>query len=271
MEAGRYRTKDGHQVRSRAEVIIDNVLFDLNINHEYEKELRLGSRTYKPDWYLPDHNLYIEFWGMEDDRSYQIYQREKQKVYGEYHVHYLSLGDKDIVDRLALEDKIMHFLNRFQGYKSEKVGIFELAKLGKFPLIFFLFPLLYTFTSGMIGFSLILLGIIPTSSETNSSITIFLLFLGYLGCYFFGKLTNLELNNLEIKKTHLISWKIVLFFGLVFFISYVISSTIFRPLSTDFIVNPDETLPRDLISFVVEPFIAWLLGGFYIIKRLVSV
>lgn len=40
------RTKDGHMVRSRAEVIIDNALYDYNLAHAYERKLPVEEESY---------------------------------------------------------------------------------------------------------------------------------------------------------------------------------------------------------------------------------
>ncbi|MHA2244111.1 MAG: hypothetical protein ACXADY_04025 [Candidatus Hodarchaeales archaeon] len=272
MKQRRYRTKDGDIVKSRAEVIVDDALVDLKITHEYEKEIRLGDKIYKPDWYLPDYDLFIEYWGMEDNRSYQVYQREKQKTYGEYNIPYLSLADKDLEDRFALEERILAFINRYQGNKivKEKVGIFELVKLGRLPWMIFLFPLLYSFISGVIGILLIGLQevvfirlIAEPLLEKDGPLSLLLLFPGYVVCFILGKFIENELYYLEIEKSTIHTWRLVAFIGLIFFIVYFIIVMIFRPLY-------NNELPQALVSFIIQPFGAWLLGGFYIIKYLVS-
>ena len=53
MKIVKYTTNDGHKVRSRAEVIIDNLLYDQQIPHQYEINLQLGGTDLRPDWFLP--------------------------------------------------------------------------------------------------------------------------------------------------------------------------------------------------------------------------
>lgn len=60
-----YRTEDGHWVRSRAEVIIDDWLYSHNIMHAYER--KLPEKSYRCDFYIPSGNVYIEFWGLDED------------------------------------------------------------------------------------------------------------------------------------------------------------------------------------------------------------
>lgn len=82
---------DGRMVRSRAEALISNFLFDNNIRYVYEKPYHYiengKTKTLHPDFYLPDYNLYIEYnelttdnYIQSKDYSMQIYKREKIKL-----------------------------------------------------------------------------------------------------------------------------------------------------------------------------------------------
>ena len=71
------RTKDGHMVRSRAEVIIDNALYDYKLAHAYERKLQIEEDLYS-DFFIPTENVYIEFWGMEDDPKYAERKKESE-------------------------------------------------------------------------------------------------------------------------------------------------------------------------------------------------
>lgn len=54
----------GCKVRSRWEAEIANTLRELGIKHEYEKRrIHLGDCSTLPDFYLPDHDLYLEVKG----------------------------------------------------------------------------------------------------------------------------------------------------------------------------------------------------------------
>lgn len=63
------RTADGHYVRSRAEMLIDNSLYMSEIVHAYERKLPVEEDVYC-DFYLPVGKVYIEFWGLENDAKY---------------------------------------------------------------------------------------------------------------------------------------------------------------------------------------------------------
>lgn len=68
-----YRTIVGERVRSHQEQRIADALFLLGIKYEYEpyyKDSRgVEDRRYRPDFYLPEHNLYLEHFGISRDGS----------------------------------------------------------------------------------------------------------------------------------------------------------------------------------------------------------
>lgn len=89
------RTKDGHMVRSRAEVIIDNALYDYKLAHAYERKLPVEEDVYS-DFFIPSENVYIEFWGMEDDPKYADRKKAKLEIYKKYDFKLIELNDNDI-------------------------------------------------------------------------------------------------------------------------------------------------------------------------------
>jgi hypothetical protein len=89
------RTKDGHMVRSRAEVIIDNALYDYKLAHAYERKLPIEEDLYS-DFFIPTENVYIEFWGMEDDPKYAERKKVKIEIYKKYDFKLIELNDSDI-------------------------------------------------------------------------------------------------------------------------------------------------------------------------------
>jgi hypothetical protein len=90
-----HRTEDGHWVRSRAEVIIDNALFNYKLAHAYEKKLPVAEDLYS-DFFIPNGNVYIEFWGMEEDPKYVARKKAKIEIYKKYNFNLIELNDKDI-------------------------------------------------------------------------------------------------------------------------------------------------------------------------------
>jgi hypothetical protein len=104
-----HRTEDGHWVRSRAEVIIDNALFNYKLAHAYEKKLPVPEDLYS-DFFIPNGNVYIEFWGMEEDPKYTARKQAKIEIYKKYNFNLIELSDKDIKNLDDyLPSKLLHF------------------------------------------------------------------------------------------------------------------------------------------------------------------
>ena len=91
----KHRTTDGHMVRSRAEMIIDNWLYMSEIVHAYERKLPVEEELYC-DFYLPCGKVYIEFWGYENDDKYLARKKTKQDIYRKYEFNLIELNDSDI-------------------------------------------------------------------------------------------------------------------------------------------------------------------------------
>lgn len=104
-----FRTKDGHMVRSRAEVIIDNALYDYKLVHAYERKLPIEEDVYS-DFFIPTENVYIEYWGMEDDPKYAERKREKIEIYKKHDLKLIELTDSDIAN---LDDHLPKKLLKF--------------------------------------------------------------------------------------------------------------------------------------------------------------
>lgn len=103
------RTKDGHMVRSRAEVIIDNALYDYKLAHAYERKLPIEEDLYS-DFFIPTENVYIEFWGMENDPKYAERKKIKLEIYKKYDFKLIELNDNDISN---LDDHLPKKLLKF--------------------------------------------------------------------------------------------------------------------------------------------------------------
>jgi hypothetical protein len=103
------RTKDGHMVRSRAEVIIDNALYDYKLAHAYERKVPIEEDVYS-DFFIPTENVYIEFWGLENDPKYAERKKAKLSLYKKYDFKLIELTDEDISN---LDDHLPKKLLRF--------------------------------------------------------------------------------------------------------------------------------------------------------------
>jgi hypothetical protein len=94
------RTTDGHYVRSRAELVIDNWLYTYGIVHAYERRLNIEEECYC-DFYIPSgpgrpQAVYIEYWGMEDDPKYADRKKKKLDLYRKNEIPLIELNGTDI-------------------------------------------------------------------------------------------------------------------------------------------------------------------------------
>lgn len=97
----RYKTRDGHYVRSRGEVMIDNFLFTARVPHAYELEVHLSKDTVMlPDFVVltPKGNVYIEFWGLEGQSDYDSNTEKKKRLYKEYELELIDVSPSNLDD-----------------------------------------------------------------------------------------------------------------------------------------------------------------------------
>jgi len=95
------RATDGHYVRSKAELIIDNWLYFAKIVHAYERKLPIEEEIYC-DFYIPTGKVYIEYWGSEEAK-YLDRKAKKLEIYKKYNLNLIQLFEKEISN---LEDKL---------------------------------------------------------------------------------------------------------------------------------------------------------------------
>ena len=67
-------TLTGEIVKSYGELEIANYLFSNNIKYVYEKEYKYDTMTddyqqYTPDFYLPEYDIYIEYFGIDENKQ----------------------------------------------------------------------------------------------------------------------------------------------------------------------------------------------------------
>ncbi len=104
----KHRATDGHYVRSKAELLVDNWLYMSEVVHAYERKLPIEEEVYS-DFYIPTGKVYIEYWGYEADSKYLARKDKKIEIYKKYGFQLIQLTDKevqnldDILPRLLLE------------------------------------------------------------------------------------------------------------------------------------------------------------------------
>jgi len=85
----------GTLVQSDGERLIANWLADHNIAYRYDERFRiLSGHAIRPDFYLPELNVYIEYWGM-DTADYKIGMFKKQQLYQQEGKRVISLHPAD--------------------------------------------------------------------------------------------------------------------------------------------------------------------------------
>ena len=89
------RTKDGTWVQSDGERMIAEILAAESIRYRYDERFRiLDGYAIRPDFYLPEFDIYIEFWGM-DTADYKIGMLKKQQLYQRQGKKLVSLYPED--------------------------------------------------------------------------------------------------------------------------------------------------------------------------------
>ena len=100
------KAKDGTLVQSAGELIITDFLSTNSIVFRYDERIRIiEGMAVRPDFYLPEFDIYIEYWGM-DTIDYKIGMLKKQKLYQHEGKKLISLYyyDKDnLVEILKLK------------------------------------------------------------------------------------------------------------------------------------------------------------------------
>jgi hypothetical protein len=119
----RFTCDDGHVVKSRAEAMIDNWLDKQGITHEYEPSLTLSGNTVKPDWYLPDADVYVEFWGFlaRDNQDYDKRRKHKEQLYAAGNKKLVGLVSIDLEDiNTKVKKKLLGFLDEADFAKPKR-------------------------------------------------------------------------------------------------------------------------------------------------------
>ena len=102
------RAKDGTWVQSDGERLICEALDAERIRYRYDERFRiLDGYAIRPDFYLPEFDVYVEYWGMET-ADYKIGMLKKQQLYQQQGKRLISLYPQDkprmrekLLDKLA--------------------------------------------------------------------------------------------------------------------------------------------------------------------------
>lgn len=97
-----YKCNDGRKVRSRAEKIISDTLFELQVLSIYEEIVNYYTEDGKivelhPDFYLPKYEIYIEYNELKN-KPYLKNKEHTQKMYTELQKKVVIMTEKDLED-----------------------------------------------------------------------------------------------------------------------------------------------------------------------------
>ena len=106
------KTTDGKLVQSDGERIIANFLHSSKITYRYDERIRIiEGYAIRPDFYLPEFDLYIEYWGM-DTIDYKIGMLMKRKLYQQQEKKLVSVSFKDKANLVeVLRQKLRRYIN----------------------------------------------------------------------------------------------------------------------------------------------------------------
>ncbi|MBI5526217.1 MAG: HEAT repeat domain-containing protein [Deltaproteobacteria bacterium] len=104
------RARDGTLLQSDGERLIADWLHAQKIAYRYDERIRIvEGYAIRPDFYLPEFDVYIEYWGM-DTTDYKIGMLKKTKLYQQEGKRLISLSFQE-KDRLA--DLLREKLGRY--------------------------------------------------------------------------------------------------------------------------------------------------------------
>jgi len=105
------RAKDGTWVQSDGERMICDILEAEKIRYRYDERFRiLDGYAIRPDFYLPEFDIYIEYWGM-DTADYKIGMLKKQQLYQQQGKRLISLYPDD---KSHMREKLMEKLAQYK-------------------------------------------------------------------------------------------------------------------------------------------------------------
>jgi len=90
-----WRAADGDLLRSSEEVRIDDRFHQNRIEHEVERRVPVDREMYC-DWYLPEQDKYVEYWGLMDEEWYEEARRVKEELYRQANLKLISIEREDM-------------------------------------------------------------------------------------------------------------------------------------------------------------------------------
>ena len=106
-----FRTKKGEIVKSYGEQVIANYLYGRGIKYEYEKPYqRMDGGINKPDFYLQDHDMYIEYFGMINySKKYRFNMHLKFETFKKENMKVIKIYPNHIIHNTLEKGLYMEF------------------------------------------------------------------------------------------------------------------------------------------------------------------
>ena len=122
-----YTTLDGKRVRSKSEQFIADYLFRHSIAYQYEPQIQIKDFPFRPDFYVPAANLYIEH---VSGRSYSMHDKEEQFQQGGvmYAKTYEQMAENSALFNHALDNLIRGRLSSGHIVAARLIGFHEAFK-----------------------------------------------------------------------------------------------------------------------------------------------
>jgi len=91
----RFKAEDGHFVKSKSEMLIDNWLYNNGVVHAYESRVPIPEEMLC-DFFIPSAEKYVEYWGLEDKEEYRKRMDKKRSLYSKHELDVVELREGDI-------------------------------------------------------------------------------------------------------------------------------------------------------------------------------
>lgn len=119
------KTQDGHFVESELEIIVDDILYNLNIVHAYNIKVdEITERTVICDWFIPityGKGIYIELWGMTNNEKYNKNKKEKIELYHKHKLPLIEITNGEVKN--DTQRLVSYIKNKHRELKDQILGI----------------------------------------------------------------------------------------------------------------------------------------------------
>lgn len=121
----RLKCQDGHMADSISEKIVDEWLFSNKINHERSK--KYPNSNMDCDFYLPNYNIWLEYFGLIGHKKYEIGMELKRQIAKDNNLNFIEIIPSDLYPK----NKLDSFLPRIKGGQEvvKQEGLFDGIKV----------------------------------------------------------------------------------------------------------------------------------------------